>query len=827
MDPELNELNEAGPDDEEVSLILRLETGAEPPPTVRVVSRFGPIITVRCRRADILTTWASDRVISVKAPRAVYLPRPVRARRAPAELEEEAAADVEWDPEEEEAIAEDAPAGHHPLPALPFDGRGVVVGICDWGFDFTHPNFRNPDGSTRLIALWDQRGTGDPRAPAPYHRGRLFTPDAINAALAQPDPCAALGYHPASGDPNNTGSHGTHVSDIVAGNRRYPGSQVGLASGAKLVFVHLGAQRLGELDNLGDSVGLLEGLDFVRRTAAAAGCPCVMHLSAGKTGGPHCGVTLVERAVDALLQDTPGIVLVQSGGNYADAAMHTHARIGPDQRYVIDWWIPPGDRTPNELEIWYSGMDVFDVTLVAPDGQEFSAPLAQRARLGDGLEAWGNFYHRLHEPNSGFNHVAIFLYTAAPTGRWKVVVHGRDVLDGRLHAWIERDAGSRYQSRFSRAQATSSYTTNTICNSFRAIAVGAYDATRPERPPGHFSSRGPTADGRQKPEIAAPGVRILAARSMPRDGWNGERKLVVKSGTSMAAPCVSGTVALMFQAAGRPLTIHEVRRILIGTADPLAGPRGRSSSQLGFGYLNTAAAVEAARRLGSGAAAPLLPAAAFPLEQDEAQDEAPIESTWIEEPLGEPAVAEQVVAPPGAIYPDDPQYRKEHKTELEYIDDSAGPCTFFNIVGDPIHGDEAFRGLVTIAGEGDELFIVTWMFDAEMELIRDGWDQPTSDPARQNIRLAQRIVAAAKRGAKISIIIWDPTAIFASSAALSETDESAGVPQQDLYLEVLGPQDWLDEKRKKYAEAKRIRNAINKLRTDLRAISSDNEILLL
>jgi subtilisin family serine protease len=646
MDPALIELNEAGPADEEVSLILRLQDGAEPPPIVRVVCRFGPIITVRCRRGDILPTWASDRVISVKAPRAVHLPGPVGKRRAPAEAEidEAAASEIETDPEDAEAFAGDDPPGRPPPPALPVDGRGVVVGICDWGFDFTHPNFRNADGSTRLIALWDQRGTGDPRAPAPYHRGRLFTPDDINAALARPDPCAALGYHPSSGDPSNTGSHGTHVSDIVAGNRRYPGSEVGLASGADLVFVHLGAQRLGELDNLGDSVGLLEGLDFVRRTAAAAGRPAVLHLSAGKTGGPHCGVTLVERAVDNLLQETPGIVLVQSGGNYADTAMHTHARVGPDQTHAIDWLIPPGDRTPNELEIWYSGMDVFDVTLVAPDGQEFSAPLAQRARLGDGGDAWGNFYHRLHEPNSGFNHVAIFLYTAAPTGRWQVVVHGRDVVDGRLHAWIERDAGSRYQSRFSRAQATSSYTTNTICNSFRAIAVGAYDATHPERPPGHFSSRGPTADGRQKPEIAAPGVRILAARSMPRDGWNGERKLVVKSGTSMAAPWVSGTVALMFQAAGRPLTIHEVRRILIGAADPHAGPRGRSSSQLGFGYLNTAAAVEAARRLGTGAAAaPPPPAAAFSLEQDEAQhDEAqPLGSTWIEVPLGEASVADR------------------------------------------------------------------------------------------------------------------------------------------------------------------------------------------
>ena len=85
---------------------------------------------------------------------------------------------------------------------------------------------------------------------------------------------------------------------------------------------------------------------------------------------------------------------------------------------------------------------------------------------------------------------------------------------------------------------------------------------------------------------------------MPKGGWQGGSKLVVKSGTSMAAPWVSGTVALMMAAAGRPLSIHEIRAALIGTADPHSGPSGRSSTRLGYGYLNVAGAVDAARALG-------------------------------------------------------------------------------------------------------------------------------------------------------------------------------------------------------------------------------------
>jgi subtilisin family serine protease len=602
MDPELWELYETGDPDDEVSVILRLAPGASPPPGVRVVSRFDEVATARVTRGAIVQARQSPGVISLKASGHVALPSPLE------EAADEGPGDIE--------------AAPVPSLAAVGDGRGVVVGVCDWGLDFTHANFRNPDGTTRLEALWDQRGSGDPTAPAPFDYGRLMDRAAINAALAQPDPCAALGYHPADGDPTASGAHGTHVCDILAGNRREPGSQVGLASESDIIFVHLGSQRMSELADLGDSVGLLEGLDFIRRRAA--GRPCVLHLSAGKTGGPHIGTTLLERAVDSMLQQ-PGIVLVQSVGNYADTAMHAHARIGPDQAYVLDWTMPANDRTPNELEIWYSGQDVFEITLTSPDGREFGAALDTRLRMEVEGAVWGNLYHRLREPNCGLNHVAIYLYTGAPGGRWRVTVRGREVLDGRMHAWIERDASGRYQSRFSRAQATSRYTTNTICNSFRAIAVGAYDSSHPKRLPTRFSSRGPTADGRQKPEISAPGFRVLAARSMPRGGWQGERKLCVKSGTSMAAPWVSGTVALMMAAAERPLTIHEIRRVLIGAADPHPGPSGRTSTRLGYGYLNTEKAVAAARQLGRQAAP--APAPREDLEADEA-GWAPV---WVED----------------------------------------------------------------------------------------------------------------------------------------------------------------------------------------------------
>src|SRR5512134_626147 len=149
MDPNLVELFEAGSPDDEVAVILRLGKGAEPPPSVRIVCQFGDVATARMRRGDIVRVRQSPGIISLKAGRYVTPPSPF-----------EAASD-DGDAYDHEAEVEGSAGPSMPMsagiPPLPEDGRGVVVGICDWGFDFTHPNFRNADGTTRLQALWDQR----------------------------------------------------------------------------------------------------------------------------------------------------------------------------------------------------------------------------------------------------------------------------------------------------------------------------------------------------------------------------------------------------------------------------------------------------------------------------------------------------------------------------------------------------------------------------------------------------------------------------------------------------------------------------------------------
>jgi subtilisin family serine protease len=111
------------------------------------------------------------------------------------------------------------------------------------------------------------------------------------------------------------------------------------------------------------------------------------------------------------------------------------------------------------------------------------------------------------------------------------------------------------------------------------IAVGSVNADQPHLyGVSYFSSRGPTADGRAKPDVVAPGERISSCNSRYREG-NLESYYYVESGTSMAAPHVSGLLAAFLSVRkeyrGRP---DEVKKILLSTATDIARDRYHQGS---------------------------------------------------------------------------------------------------------------------------------------------------------------------------------------------------------------------------------------------------------
>jgi subtilisin family serine protease len=426
-------------------------------------------------------------------------------------------------------------------------GQGVVVGIVDIGCDFAHQNFQAADGTTRIKKLWDQnaRGRGEPD----FAYGTVHSANAINVALAAGDPYRALGYGPDPSEP----AHGTHVMDIAAGNGRGTGVP-GVAPESDLLFVDVansdvpwsGSQVVGS--NFGDSVQLLEALAFIFRETGQV--PCVVNISLGTNGGPHDGTTLVEQGIDRLLAQAPNrSVCIAASNSFADG-IHAAGTVPANGSRDLAWIVAPGDGTQNEMELWYPGNAALRLELVSPQGQSVGilgpgeSGTASQPGQAVRSQQWGQYHWRL--PLS--RRLLRPLDPSANRYDWGPgPVPCLDRARRQRPVNIRRAAGQHPYGRIDLVR-------------HNTIVVGSYDAHKPARPLSWFSSAGPTRDGRQKPEVSAPGHNVVAAASR---STNGTTRM---SGTSMASPAVTGCVALLLAEAhahNRSLATEEIRSIVM------------------------------------------------------------------------------------------------------------------------------------------------------------------------------------------------------------------------------------------------------------------------
>ena len=387
--------------------------------------------------------------------------------------------------------------------------------------------------------------------------------------------------------------------DIACGNGS--GSRVpGVAPNADIIFVQISASDIAwegpaVVDsNFGGSVQLLEAIQFIFEQAGTR--PCVTNISLGTNGGPHDGTNLVEQGIDAIVTAEPNRAVVIAASNSYDDGIHASGRVTERSFVDLVWQIGWFDFTHNEMEIWYSKDDQLQLELIDRDDRSIGT-----LDLGTSAEIYNQanellFFvaHRQGDPNNGDNTIGIFMNTEAissglPT-QLKLRLHGIAISNGQFHAWIERDDPG--QSSFAPPH-DNSHTLGSISCGQHSIVVGSYDAHTTGQPLSWFSSAGPTRDGRQKPEISAPGHNVLAANSSTRVG------ITRMSGTSMAAPAVTGVVALILAEArslNNKLTSEQIRDILAKTArsNPPSMPW---DDRYGMGRVDASAAVQQVRNL--------------------------------------------------------------------------------------------------------------------------------------------------------------------------------------------------------------------------------------
>jgi subtilisin family serine protease len=472
----------------------------------------------------------------------------------------------------------------------PKTGSGVVIGIVDVGCDIAHPNVRNPDDTTRILHLWRQGAPRSPESPPDFGYGKAYDHVTIDAALAAGEPYGRLMGQVKP----RPGSHGTHVMDIAAGNGRAAGTHPGVAPKADIIFVDVALDDDDGLLDLGSSAQLLDAVRYVFQKADALGRPAVVNVSLGANGGAHNGASLVDVGFEELL-DRPGHAIVVAAGNAFEANCHTSGLIGPGQSRSLTWSVQPKDSTGNELEAWYVGGPL-EAFLTAPGSHVELGPVRLDGEPG-AFDLGGHFcraYHKARDPAKGLNQIDIFLDWPPVEGDWTIRLANPGTAPASFDAWIERDDGNNNQSFFGKDVDTNR-TLSTLACGARPIVVGSYGSGDEGRTVSSFSAAGPTQVQSQKPDVSAPGefdatrgVQAACARTQGLTGF---------AGTSQAAPHVTGVVALMMEAAARPLAIDEIRQILIATARPAPNQALPWDGRAGAGRVDAVAAITAVLKL--------------------------------------------------------------------------------------------------------------------------------------------------------------------------------------------------------------------------------------
>lgn len=469
-----------------------------------------------------------------------------------------------------------------------YRGQGVVIGIVDAGIDYLHNAFRTADGELRISRVWEQ-GTEleGVASPQPFGYGAEFTtPEAIRAAR---------------GD-SEDGSHGTHVTGIAAGSDSWlDGRYQGVAPEAELVLV--------PISDVGtDNLRISDAIRYIFSYADSVGKPCVVNLSLGSHMGPHDGTSPFDQMADQL--QGPGRLIVGAAGNYGE----DHFHLSTSAHRADDGSAQPVRALFNfkrqltmanmggDIDIWADGSKPLTVELFAyslfndKESDVFTytsdqGPMPfQTVLLG---RVTGALWFSAEEnPINGKHHVRIKSSVLAIRTNYAIGlrVTAEDADIWADDSYIDFNAPAREGFVNPSAESTITEIGGTAR---RILTVGAY-TTRDEyqmegddtvypvtgQTLGHlcsFSSYGPTADGRQKPDVTAPGSYIISAlsgndltdklrlSSSYTDADGHRQRYGFMHGTSMSTPFVTGTAALLLQACPT-LTPEQLREAMAASA---------------------------------------------------------------------------------------------------------------------------------------------------------------------------------------------------------------------------------------------------------------------
>ena len=420
-------------------------------------------------------------------------------------------------------------------------GKGTIVAVIDTGIRAESMEFRNADGSTRILNIWDQT-TG-----TEYDRSQ------IDEALQNETKDTA-------GIPGaDVLGHGTQVAAIACGSS-------GVAAQADILVVKL---ELAAKNGFPRTTQLMEALDYVVRKAIDYGKPLAVNISFGNNYGDHTGSSLLENFINDIADSWKCSICIGSG-NEGLGAVHTGGTLTEDTEETVELAVSSYE-TGLSIQIWKDYWDDIAVEIIAPSGRNLGR-IQENSRVSriryEDMELLTYF----GEPSPFRIRQEIYIDMIPQTvyiqsGLWKLRLIPRSIRNGRYDMWLPAQGALNFGTGFTSPDSASTFTIPSAAA--KAVTVGAYDAGTGSAAP--FSGRGYIVEiGGSlmvKPELAAPGVNVLVP------SVSGMARV---SGTSYATPFVTGSAALLMEwgiVRGNDAFLYgeKLKAYLIKGAEPLAG----------------------------------------------------------------------------------------------------------------------------------------------------------------------------------------------------------------------------------------------------------------
>ncbi len=489
--------------------------------------------------------------------------------------------------------------------SLDLRGQGVLIGFVDTGIDYTHPAFRYEDGSSKIVAIWDQTQENGVK-PVGFGYGTEYNRQMLNQALISEKPLEVVNTTDVEG-------HGTFLAGIACGREELMEDFTGYAPLAEIVMVKLKTAKryLKEYYCVAEDTLCFQendialGIRYLQEVARRAGRPMVICLGVGSNIQSHDGTDIISRMLDELTSRT-GFCAVTAGGNQGSAQAHyrgglfngvpgTAAAAPEESQQGQTGYEDVQIRVAEEergfsMTIWGESPGFFSVGVFSPSGESTSQiPARTQGSTSVDFVFEGTSltvsYEQI-EQRSG-EQLILLRFCRPAAGIWTVRVFYETEYSTVFDAWLPLRAFLNEGTYF----LTPDPDTTLVepANNRYSVTVAGYDY----RTDGTYiaSGRGYTRDRRIKPDIAAPCVDIVG----PRNGGG----YTVRSGTSIAAAATAGACALIMEYAlvrGRRLYLNgvELRRLLInGARRSLQGTY--ANRETGWGYLDVYGALDSLR----------------------------------------------------------------------------------------------------------------------------------------------------------------------------------------------------------------------------------------